>query len=151
MIKWKINGLYKADATTVFNEISSLGEQYTPEEVVEKAKDESTELHKCFEWNDTIAAEKYRVIQARKIIQMLVVTNDTEKNPEEPPVYYRAVVSTNENNRSYASVSSIVRNDDAYARLLAAAKRDMAIFKERYKSLKELENIISEIDILLAE
>ena len=69
-VTWRIQGYYKADAQKVAEEIG-FG-KFTPMEVLEKAKDETTELHKCFEWNDSIAAEKYRLEKAKNIIRMLV-------------------------------------------------------------------------------
>lgn len=70
---WKVKGIFKADAQKVSDEIAEIGETVEPSEIVEKAKDESTELHKCFEWNNDIAAEKYRLHQARNLIGNLVV------------------------------------------------------------------------------
>lgn len=64
--EWKIKGIYKADAQKVADEIGE--KSITPQEVLEKARDENSELHKCFEWDNDIAAEKYRLEQARKII-----------------------------------------------------------------------------------
>ena len=49
MVEWKVKGLYKADAETVYREITSLGDKFSPEDIVEAAKDESSELHKCFD------------------------------------------------------------------------------------------------------
>lgn len=65
-IEWKIKGLYKADPVKVYEEINSIGEEYTPADIVELAEDPGSELHKCFEWDDSIAADKYRLIQAQK-------------------------------------------------------------------------------------
>ena len=64
---WKtgFGSLFRADAQLVSNEIMSIGDTATPAQIVDMARDSSTELHKCFEWNDTVAAEKYRLEQAR--------------------------------------------------------------------------------------
>ena len=62
--KWldEFKSLYKgADAQLVADEIMSIGDAATPQQIVEKARDEATELHKCFTWDDRIAAEKYRL------------------------------------------------------------------------------------------
>lgn len=45
MIEWKIKGLYKANAETIYNEIMSIGETVRPSDVVELARDENTALH----------------------------------------------------------------------------------------------------------
>ena len=79
-IQWKIDGIFKADAAKVYQEIGS--ENVTPESVLEKAKDKKSELHKCFDWDDKSAANKYRLQQARQIIQFIVTVPDKK---EEPP------------------------------------------------------------------
>lgn len=72
-IKWAVKDIFKADAEKVYNEINSIGEKYTPKDVLEKARgNEDSELHKCFEWDDAIAGEKYRLQQARDVIRMIL-------------------------------------------------------------------------------
>ena len=56
MVVWKVKGLYKADAEKVYSEITALGDSFSPDQIVEAAKDEKSELHKCFDWNDTCMA-----------------------------------------------------------------------------------------------
>lgn len=69
-IKWRIEGIFKANAAKCLDEIGR-DTEITPEQVLEKARDEQSELHKCFEWNDSIAAEKYRLQQARTAYSVL--------------------------------------------------------------------------------
>lgn len=47
-IKWRIEGIFKANAAKCLDEIGRDAE-ITPEQVLEKARDEQSELHKCFE------------------------------------------------------------------------------------------------------
>lgn len=82
--RWRIDGYYKADPNIVANEIFSIGETATPAQIVEKAKDSKTELHKCFEWDNEKAAEKYRLEQARMVTHQLVYVEP--KKPELPPI-----------------------------------------------------------------
>lgn len=64
MIEWKIKGLYKSNAETIYNEIMSIGETVKPSDVVELARDENTALHNLFTWDDSVAAERYREHEA---------------------------------------------------------------------------------------
>ena len=75
--EWKIKGIFKAEAQKVADEIGE--NKVTPQEVLEKARDENSELHKCFEWNDSVAAEKYRLQQARAIIINLVYSPNSKQ------------------------------------------------------------------------
>jgi len=82
MVDWKIKGLYKADAGLVYDEITSIGDEVTPEQIVDYAKDKDTELHKCFEWKDRISAHKYRLSQAQSIIRNIVYIKDYKDEDE---------------------------------------------------------------------
>lgn len=65
---------FKGNAEKCFQEIQSLGTTVTPEKIVNFARDENTELHKCFQWDDSIAAENWRKQQARQVVMSLTVT-----------------------------------------------------------------------------
>lgn len=130
---------HKTDPQRVGEE---LGDNPTPESVLETAKDPNTALHGCFEWDDTKAANKYRLIQARQIIQFLVI-----KGTENTDMPQRAFEITTETS-VYAPVQVIVRNEDEYAALLSRAKAQLKQFAERYRRLSELENVIDAIDAI---
>lgn len=136
-------GCYKADPQTVYEEITSIGEVAEPVTIVEKAKDEDTELHKLFEWDDTKAAYKYRLEQARDIVRHLVLVreeNETEE-PQEEKRFVRCFYNLGKNNQFERTVN-IVRNEDKYQQLLEQARRELKAFKEKYAMLKELKPIL---------
>lgn len=152
MVEWKINGIYKADPNKVYEEITSIGDKFTPEQIVSYAKkNKKSELHKCFEWDDTVAAQKYRISQAQTIIRNIVVVkevDDEDKNTGR--IVVRAIFSTNERTNEYETIQRTVVNQDSYDRLLIAAMNELEAFKRKYKTLTELAGIISEIETLLA-
>lgn len=137
--EWKIKGIFKADAQRVADEIGE--SSITPEQVLEKARnDENSELHKCFEWNDGIAAEKYRLIQARKIIINLAYV---PKEKTDEPV--RCFQITREK-RVYMPTKQFLVNNDEYQDLLKRAKVELESFKRRYATLSELETVFEAIE-----
>lgn len=137
--EWKIKGIFKADAQKVANEIGE--NSITPEQVLEKARnDENSELHKCFEWNDGIAAEKYRLIQARKIIINLAYV---PKEKTDEPV--RCFQITREKS-VYMPTKQFLVNNDEYKDLLKRAKVELESFKRRYATLSELETVFEAIE-----
>ena len=144
MIVWAGTG-FRGNAEAVYHEIQTLGNSYTPDDIVELAKDESTELHKCFEWDDTIAAEKWRKHTARLICCSLQVVVEKE---EKEPVTYR-LIQNDRSEQAYKPVMMTVRNDNEYGRLLEQAKLELKAFKERYKKITELETVIDEIDRII--
>ena len=139
-------GIFKADAQKVADEISSIGLSVSPEEIVEKAKDEATELHKCFEWDDTKAAEKFRLHQARQIVCNLIVreVNDTQKE-REIRVFYKT-----DNTDGYKPITYIMRDEDEYQKLLSRAVSELKSFQKKYSTLKELEGVWEAINPLTA-
>ena len=140
-IKW-CGFKFNADAEKCWKEIKSLGDAVTPEAVVNFARDESTELHKCFEWDDTKAAEAWRKQQARTICGSLVVVEEKE---EKEPISFR-ILQHDSKEQAYKPVTLILQNEDEYKRLVNRAKAELASFRERYKNILELRNVIEEID-----
>jgi hypothetical protein len=134
---WKTTGLFKADAQKVAQELTAMGDEIAPSEIVDKARDEQTELHKCFEWRDDIAAEKYRIYQARQLMCNLVVVEQEKKDTQEP---VRLMFKTREG-EGYKPLPVILSKPDEYQALLARAKEELRRFKEKYKMLKELKDI----------
>lgn len=144
-VSW--NGFrFSADAEKCYREIQSL-ECITPASIVDYARSEDTELHKCFQWDDSIAAENWRKQQARIIVSSLVVT--VEKTTAGSQKY--RLIQHDDSTKEYKPVVFTVRNMDEYGRLLAQAKRELRSFKERYKSITELSEVIEQIEIALAE
>ena len=139
-VEWRIDGIYKADAQKVADEIGN--DRISPEEVLEKARDVNSELHKCFEWNDSIAAEKYRLQQARGILINLVY-KEKESNAE--PV--RTFQITSQRNVYQPTVQFLVQEDE-YQNLLKRAKSELESFKKRYHTLSELQEVFEAIALI---
>lgn len=142
--KWKtgFETMFKADPQKCAEEIRSIGDAPTTQQIVDAARDESTELHKCFEWRDDVAAEKYRLVQARYVTHMLVIQEqEPPKDRPEIRVFYKQPETG-----GYAETRKIVRDEDAYMSLLAQAWRELRAFKQKYGMLKELAEIMELID-----
>ncbi len=135
---WRIKGLYKADAQKVAKEIGS--SEITPQEVLERARNENSELHKCFEWDDSVAAEKYRLQQAGNVIRMLVFA---PKKECEQPVRVFQITSTK---NTYKPTKQFLVQENEYQQLLKRAKNELESFKRKYHSLSELEAVFEAIE-----
>lgn len=144
MVTWKVKGFFKADAETVYKEITALGDSFSPEQIVEAAKDENSELHKCFTWDDTVAAENWRKHQARMLVAQLVIRTETT---DKEPVAVRVIASTNVRNE-YKPVVKVLEVEQDYADLLARAVAELKAFQQKYKTIKELREIFEAIDEL---
>ena len=61
------------DPNKVAEEIISLGDNAKPDDIVNAARNGDSELHKCFTWDDSEAAEKWRKSEARQLMYRLVI------------------------------------------------------------------------------
>lgn len=137
--EWKVVGLYKADAQKVAEEIGY--KQTTPEEILEYARNnKDSELYKCFEWNDSIAAEKYRKIQARSIILNLRFSQEETKGKTVGCFSLTTKTST------YQPTTMFLEQPDEYQVLLKRALSELDAFKRRYHTLVELTEIFEAIE-----
>lgn len=133
--------IYNADAQKVAEEIESIGSDVKPAQIVEKARDSSTELHKCFTWDNDEAAEKWRLHQARHITGCLVIRR-TEEVENVPEIRYFHMTDS----RGYRPAQYVFTHADEHQKLLQAAYADLQIFKRKYESLQELDYILSLIE-----
>ena len=84
--KFKIPSVHKVSAQVageICNTLSNSPGGLTPHRLVEVSRDENAPMHSEFEWDDSIAGEKYREEQAKKVIQHLVIVKtdiNTERN-----------------------------------------------------------------------
>lgn len=119
-------------APKVLEEIESIGESATPQQIVDKARDEGTELHKCFTWNDAVAAEKWRLEEARQIRYFLRIQDD--QKPDAPQ--YHALYYTG-SGEGYKTADRVFTVPDEYAALLARARGELKAFAKKYHTLKD--------------
>lgn len=82
--QWKEGSRKQGDATAVGQALESIGPAITASSVVEKARSKKSVLHPYFEWDDTTAAEEYRLVQARELIRAVVIVVENKKQPDSP-------------------------------------------------------------------
>lgn len=147
---WKIKGLYKADVNDVLAELNNVSpDEITPKQVVDIAKSEDSVMHGFFEWDDSIAGQKYRENQASKMLRNIEIIHlDDEEKPVAQPVRYFEVNSSRTS--TYVPTRLIMQDIDEYSKLLERAKNDLIAFQKRYATLTELDSIFEEIKNLLA-
>lgn len=143
--KWKSGARSPVSAQVAGEVCASLEESgnLTPQALVEVSRAEDAPLHNAFEWDDAIAAERYREAQAGYIIRSVevVVTGSAE------PV--RAFVSVTESKAApYTSIEHVMVCSDSRAMLLERARMELAAFKRKYQQLTELADVFAAIDSL---
>lgn len=116
----------------------------TPEHVVEDARSVRSPLHNAFEWNDTVAAEKYRLDQASYLIRAIIVVPQGETS-DRPPL--RAFVNVKKDEqRGYTSLDVAMSDSDLRAQVVQQAWSELLGWRERYREYQELAKVFSVID-----
>lgn len=129
-------------AEKVAHHIKRLEEQYgevTKQMFLDSARSEDSEMHSLFEWDDTKAAEKYRLYQANVIIASIHVTVHEE---EIEPIVTRAFVQDKEVSSGYLNVERALSDEAKRQRIIAEAKKEAKCFISKYEHLEELAKVI---------
>lgn len=142
---WKSVG-FNADVQKVGEELERINE-ITNKNVLEYAKDNiDSELHKCFEWNDEIASEKYRLIQATRLISSISFV--IQEEPIKKQKVYYSIKTEEKEIHSFKNIKSILENENEYYALCNKAKKELENCKNNYNGLikkDDLKKIIFEI------
>ncbi len=109
-----------------------------PHDVVKFARDPKTSLHKKFTWDDTKAAEEYRLWEARALIRVAVIV---EENTSEEVRAYVSITDNRGKEGGYMAVAEVLDNKKLRARMLQDAIDDLNFFRDKYNSLKNLSEI----------
>ena len=105
--------------------------------VLDHAKDEASPLHKFFTWDDSLAAEAFRLGEAGRLIRSVRVV--IQRSPEQIPLEVRAFVRiAQEKKGHYLPVARVMNDDDMRKQLLAKALLELQAFRQRYATLSEL-------------
>ena len=142
---WKSTG-FSANAQKVGEELETILD-ITNKNVLEYAKEnKKSELYKCFEWDDTIASEKYRLYQANQVITSISFI--IQEEPIKKQKVYYSVKTENEEIRTFKNIKNILENEDEYYALCNKAKQELENCKNKYNDLiqkKDLKEIIFDI------
>lgn len=141
---WTMSGFnYKQDPNEVGKELEKLGDELTPKNIVNLARNENSVLHEMFEWDDTVAAEQYRKQQANLIIQNLKITVIADDNTERK---VKAFVTV-KRNTVFEPIEKVVKDVDKYSLLLDKAYKELNGIKNKYRELQEIQDLLSDIPV----
>ena len=109
-------------------------------------------MHKAFEWDDEVAAERYRETQASYIIRSIVVKPEMTNEPVRKFVSISKPISEDEDEprQTYRAIETVVSDESLRAQMLANAFAELAAFRRKYVSLSELAEVFAAIDRLVA-
>lgn len=118
----------------------------TCEAVLDAARPKNSPLHDYFTWEDSRAAERYRLIEAGKLIATVRIEYRQKKAAQ--IIYTPAFIPTGTNSegkRQYYPVEEVTRNDFLREKALSDARCEMEGTRARYSHLVDLLELSSEI------
>lgn len=143
--KWK-NYKYSVPAEVVgkhFQKLEKKEGTLTSQNVLESARSEKSPIHSLFEWDNTKAAEQYRLKQAAQLICNLTVEIETD----DKPIECRAYMDVSEAKvGSFINVQSAFQSEESREVVLRRALNELSAFKTKYKNLLELQDVFDVID-----
>lgn len=111
----------------------------TAENVVDKARDPSSEIHDLFIWNDKVAAEEYRKEQARLLMRSVSIRIIHEDGDIVRPAFFSVAIEKEPSRAlSYVRYSFVSEDEETKRRVLAQAHRDLEAFKTKYGKYEDI-------------
>ena len=109
--------------------------------VVEVASNPGHPLHGHFEWDDSAAAQQWRLQQARQMINVLVqFVPHVEANHR---VYVSLYRDRAEEGGGYRVISEVLSNKQLRNEMLEEALAELKDFEQKYRSLQELADVFA--------
>jgi hypothetical protein len=84
-----MNGETKENAILARLQSLEVVGRLTPDAIVADAQDEDSPLHECFEWDDSEAAHKFRLTQARGLLERMELAVTSKSHILLSPYYVR--------------------------------------------------------------
>lgn len=162
---------YKVSAQVVgetFEKIIDSGVQLTAQSFLDESRPEESPTHALFEWDDSIAAEKYRLHQSKCVILQVECTEEVIENPdsevtvsvveeskrqEEAKKFRYAVVNVNPKKPgqigNFVPIQKALADQEMRSQVLKNAISALRSIERRYNTLEELSEVcalIRELD-----
>ena len=152
-----LRGMANVDAELAGRVISDIATRsngtVTPRLLVEESRTSDAPLHSFFEWDDSVAGEKYRENQARYILRAVVKPMEVEGKmiPVRAFINLQAVDSKPESDRlrrvtvepeppdprAYHPIDDVLDDKELRAQMVKQAIQELKAWEDRYRLLKE--------------
>ena len=140
-------------AHTALEKIREKNGNLTAGMVLLEAKKARNPLHKAFEWDDSTAAEEFRLEQARRMLRSIeIVYTELPKTPlRQYEVVTEPAKKDSPERKVYKTVEEILEDPTTRDELLGRAIRDAITFRKKYHALSELSQVFAELDGFLVQ
>lgn len=106
-----------------------------PDKIVEYAQNPETKLHSKFEWDDTEAANAYRILQAQQIIRVVVTVIPNTANETR---MYVSLSSDRVNNGAYRYITDVLSDELSKSQLISDVLSELRAFQRKFAILQNV-------------
>lgn len=123
-----------------------------PEDLVAAARNETSQLHKLFTWDDTAAAGKWRTHEARMVINSLVVTITVNDQEVKAPAFCSVggPGHSEQAEKGYRPVSVVVADPEFRQDALDDVMQKLQALRSRYAAIEALSPVWDALDKIAA-
>lgn len=125
------------------------GDDISPAEVVEDARNPESPLHDVFDWNDETAAKKQREHRARQLLAATIVVTIQVIGGRPEPVEQFAFVSVGRSvpgGARYVTTARAMNDAEMRDRVVSDAIAGLQAWRRRFGHISELAEIVEAID-----
>jgi len=120
------------------------GGMLSPQSVVSEARSVKHPLHECFQWDDKLAGDAYRLWQARQLIRVVVeIIPSSDGKPIN--VFVSMKNDRHGENCGYRTMVDVMSDADMREQLLEQAFEELEVFKRKYQRLSELAPVFESV------
>lgn len=149
---WKPGTQFSVDAKVAADTIRALQmklgkDSITAQELLDNSRDPDSPLHSCFEWDDSVAAEKYRRWQAAHVINSITVTiKEDTMEPITTRLFINVQPVAPKKQGEFVGVNVVFNNPDYRNQVLSNALIELRNFQRKYQAYEELRGVFKAID-----
>ena len=140
---------FKVPAQVVGDTLEKLAENgtVTSKALLDASRPEDAPTHKLFEWDDSVAAERYRLQQATTTINSIEVqiVNEKTGTATAQAAFVNIVEKRPAKSGAFVPIDIALSNEAMRDTILGNALRELSAFRRKYSQLNELTAIFDEI------
>lgn len=112
---------------------------FTPEQVVEAAQPAKSPIHGDFTWEDSEAATKYRLYEARRMIGAVMLVEERESEQLTSRAYHHVITRNFPERKSgYVGERVVWASPELSGQVIERAKRELTAWNARYSAYSGL-------------
>ena len=140
---------FKVPAQVVGDTLEKLAEEgaVTSKALLDASRPEDAPTHALFEWNDSLAAEQYRLQQATVTINSIEVqiVNEATGTATPQAAFVNVVEKRPAKAGAFVPIEIALSNETMRSNLLSNAMNELRAFRRKYSQLSELTEIFDQI------